>query len=338
MKRTWYVFRHTYWEHVRRPGFYIVIFLLPALIFVVPIVLALISVFVIGTVVPPSSELPVGVVDESRFVLPAVEALSIYEAEGDDVTIWQFETRVEAEMALRAGHIQGYVRFPADFAETGEVFGRYSEENPPSLMAQIETMNWIERQARGEIDETYQRRLIDGSEIVHIQLQPVAEADTAVDNSVVEDTTSAGEASLGFGLLMIILYLGRMMSIFTSGFMYESVREESKNRTIEILLTTISPGKLVTGKILGMLAVGLTQLAVFSAIPLLFIIWIGAQASDNPTTAGLLPDLPWGLFFLFIAGGYLLDQLVAAGTGLLRISGGAGPQVANLLGGWGWLA
>ncbi len=345
MTRIWYVFWHTYWEHVRRPGFYLVIFLVPALIFVVPVLFAAVVVFVIGSVLPPSSDLPVGVIDETGLVLPlgddwAGRVYYEYESQADGLLIWQFATPLEAEMLLRLGQIQAYFRLPADMVTTGEIFARYNPETPPHIFRQTEVLNWLQARVQGEVNEPLRARLLAGSEMVHVPV--VREVDTAVSppsdetapEPPPENISRPGDATAGFGILLMVLYFSRMMSIFTSGFMYESVREESQNRTIEILLTTIPAGSLVGGKILGMLAVGVTQLAVFSILPLLFLWWVSQAAAQNPNLAALWPSLPWGVFFLFIAGGYVLDQMVAASTGLLRISGGAGPQVANVL---GWL-
>ncbi|MCA9980803.1 MAG: ABC transporter permease [Anaerolineales bacterium] len=341
MNRIWLVFRHTYWEHVRRPGFYLVIFLFPALVVIAPIVLGFLFLQIVRMVIPPTSDLPIGLVDETGDLLAHLAEDGqgpLYQT--NNLRVWQFETQLEAEMALRAGHIQAYVRFPESFGRTGEMFGRYRAETPPNIFVQLRLFNWLEAQTRGEVDEQYLARLREGTEIVHIQVQsPGAENGTETtavspDPTTEAPATNAAAASSGFGLVVMVLYLGRMMSIFTSGFMYESVRGEAKNRTIEILLTSVPASSFVGGKILGMLAVGITQLAVFSILPAIFFLWVGQFASRDPNLSFLLPDLPWGLFLLFIAGGYVLDQIVAAGTGLLRISGGAGPQVANLL---GWL-
>ena len=61
-------------------------------------------------------------------------------------------------------------------------------------------------------------------------------------------------------IFVIVLF----MIIFTSGqLLLRSVMEERTNRTIEILLSSVSPGQLMTGKILGLGLVGMTQMIIY---------------------------------------------------------------------------
>ncbi len=60
----------------------------------------------------------------------------------------------------------------------------------------------------------------------------------------------------------------------SGGYLLQAVVEEKENRTMEILVTSVSPDQLMTGKILGDLLVGLTQLVVwilFAVIALRFL-------------------------------------------------------------------
>ena len=52
--------------------------------------------------------------------------------------------------------------------------------------------------------------------------------------------------------------------MMSSGYMMGAIAEEKENRTIEMLTTTVSPSRLITGKILGTVGIGLT----------IFITWI----------------------------------------------------------------
>ena len=57
-----------------------------------------------------------------------------------------------------------------------------------------------------------------------------------------------------FSILLII-------SIFTSsGFIMQGLGEEKENRVMEILLSSVSPKQLITGKVLGLGAAGLLQI------------------------------------------------------------------------------
>ena len=56
----------------------------------------------------------------------------------------------------------------------------------------------------------------------------------------------------------------------SGGYLLQAVVEEKENRTMEIVVTSVTPTQLMAGKIIGNISVGLTQLAVWLAFS-----WIG---------------------------------------------------------------
>jgi ABC-2 type transport system permease protein len=59
----------------------------------------------------------------------------------------------------------------------------------------------------------------------------------------------------------------------TTGYLMHAVVEEKENRTMEILVTSVSTNQLMSGKIIGDMAVGLTQLAVWAIFTILALIF-----------------------------------------------------------------
>ena len=51
----------------------------------------------------------------------------------------------------------------------------------------------------------------------------------------------------------------------SGGYLLQSIVDEKENRTMEIIVTSVSPEQLMYGKILGNLCVGLTQLLIWIA-------------------------------------------------------------------------
>ena len=82
------------------------------------------------------------------------------------------------------------------------------------------------------------------------------------------------EAALFIQVIMpIVAGFVFIIAIFTtSGYLMQAVVEEKENRTMEILLTSLSPGQLITGKIIGISAVGLTQILVWGGLAILIIV------------------------------------------------------------------
>jgi len=94
-----------------------------------------------------------------------------------------------------------------------------------------------------------------------------------------------------------------------------SVSDEKKNRTIELLLVSISPRQLLTGKILGLGFVGLVQAAVWTGV-LVGGLMLSGQVSTLPPDLAVGPViLVWGaLLFLF---GYAVYAGLMASAGAL---------------------
>ncbi len=108
-----------------------------------------------------------------------------------------------------------------------------------------------------------------------------------------------------------------------------SVIEEKSNRIIEVLLSSVTPGELMLGKLLGIAAAGLTMLATWIAGMLLVIAWKAAGVTpEQAAAAGAMANLPldvaailrttWLLpaFVMYFLLGYLLyaGLIIALGS------------------------
>lgn len=103
-----------------------------------------------------------------------------------------------------------------------------------------------------------------------------------------------------------------LLSIIFSGMMiFQSASQEKKDKIAEIILSSVTPGELMQGKILGYFVLGLVQVAVFIGFGIPFILW---KLSDFPLFEYLfVPEL---LLFLLIAVlGYLLFASIFVGIG-----------------------
>ena len=121
--------------------------------------------------------------------------------------------------------------------------------------------------------------------------------------------TSTGESAtraelgqllpMGFALLL-------MISVMSSGqYLLTTTIEEKSSRTMEVILSAVSPLELLTGKILGQMAVGLTILVVYSSIGILSLI--------SMAMFGLIdPMLLIYLFIFFLITYVIMGALMAA--------------------------
>lgn len=115
----------------------------------------------------------------------------------------------------------------------------------------------------------------------------------------------AGKVMLPIALMMFLL-----LAIFTSaGYLMQGVAEEKENRVLEVILASVSARELLTGKLLGLGAAGLVQLAV----------WGGGMLAP---AAQLLPfmEVRWHVLAIGLAQfvlGYLLFGSLVLGFGSL---------------------
>lgn len=129
---------------------------------------------------------------------------------------------------------------------------------------------------------------------------------------------------------LVILMLGNQMMTITL--------EEKENRVTEMILTTIHPTPLIVGKIIGVVIVGVVQMAVVGVPSLLFLSRQGAEVSAS-LGAGGLPTLPPGplvvepwpiaLSALLAFGGFVMF------TGLLVSIGSVMPTARDAAGAFG---
>lgn len=171
-----------------------------------------------------------------------------------------------------------------------------------------------------------------------IELEPEPIDD---ESTVASKLTGAIAAGIG-GIMGIIMYI----VVFIYGMMVmRSVMEEKTSRIVEVMISSVRPFQLMLGKIVGVGAVGLTQVAIWAILipiiilvsSLLFGIDSSAQmemAQQQPGAASFNPEdteamvalaieefqsLNWWLilpmFIFFFLGGYFLYSSMFAAVG-----------------------
>jgi len=118
------------------------------------------------------------------------------------------------------------------------------------------------------------------------------------------------EAYFGTFLFVFLLY----MTLLLYGIaVMRGILEEKSNRIMEVLLGSLSPQELMTGKILGVGLVGLTQVGIYVATALVLPMLVpGASGAMASAFDALSPmRLLWFLIF-FILGYFMYTALFAA--------------------------
>jgi len=121
-------------------------------------------------------------------------------------------------------------------------------------------------------------------------------------------------------LPLALVYILLMTVLVTGSLMLQGAIEERSNKLLEAVLACISPNALMYGKLLGLGAIGLTTVVVWTATA------VGAGLATHGVVADFLRssfaslDRPWiavALIFYFLAG-YLVVSMIYLAIGSLR--------------------
>jgi ABC-2 type transport system permease protein len=135
----------------------------------------------------------------------------------------------------------------------------------------------------------------------------------------------AGVNDPAFAASYIGAFLLYMTILLYAVSVMRSVLEEKTSRVVEIVISSMRPHQLMLGKILGVGAVGLTQLAIWGlAGTLIIAAGIPALLAANPAFSQLselrefMPGLGYlGLFVVFFLGGYFMYSGLYAAVGAM---------------------
>jgi ABC-2 type transport system permease protein len=255
---------------------------------------------------------PVGYVDQAGIMNASLQA-TLPDA-GKRIEIRAFAGEEEALAALNAGQIQGFFVLPAGY--------------PAALNTKLYVMKGtLDSRAWGQFDDLVRASLLAAyPDDVRARLWEGASV-------TVHDTSSGRQFSQGAVVNIILPFVASafffIATMMASGYMLEAVAKEKENRTMEILLTSVTPGQLIGGKALGLLAATLTQLAVYAV----------AAVAALVILAPLVPELqqiavPWGylgMMGLLFLPAYVLFAAIMLAIGSAVTEVQQGQQMSGIL-------
>jgi len=121
------------------------------------------------------------------------------------------------------------------------------------------------------------------------------------------------EAYLGTFMFVMVLFMTLLLYGIAT---MRGILEEKSSRVMEVLLGSVSPDELMTGKILGIGLVGLTQVAIYALTAGMVRIYLSARS--NPDMAGILSSFTAGkmtFFLIFFMLGYFMYTALFACIG-----------------------
>jgi ABC-2 type transport system permease protein len=304
MSKFWKVVQHEYTRHVLRRRFLFGLFSVPLMVVLMIGVVLLIAL-------SQENGKPVGYVDLSGLLFQSVP-LPQPGALQKSVQFIPFSGEAQARQALDSGEIQAYFILEADYLKSGDA--RLVSFKDPSQGAQDQFRAFVRANLLASQPVDVARRLSQG------------------DNLLVR--SADGSRQLGHGdwfnlLLPIFAGLAFMMAIFTtSGYLMQAVVEEKENRTMEVLVTSVSPLQLMAGKIIGLIGVGLTQFLGWIGFGVLGIL-VGRNFFSWMRSASVSPAVLLGSFVILIPSFVMVAALMVA-VGSTVTEAREGQQVSGL--------
>ncbi len=244
------IFWREYSRHVFRKRFLLALFS-------VPLMLGFIAILVIVIIRIESSATPIGYVDQSGLLANPIPQPPVKFPE-QTVPMLPFSSEADARASLDAGKIQAFYVIPQDYLVTGQLREVYNEE-PKGISTQQFGEFLTTNLLTGQPAEVA-NRIQAGTKFT------VFSADKSRQTSVDQIVNTILPFVAG------ILFIVAMMT--SSGYLLQAVVEEKENRTMEIMVTSVSPNQMMSAKILADILIGVTQLVVW-AIFIVLILFIG---------------------------------------------------------------
>jgi ABC-2 type transport system permease protein len=167
-----------------------------------------------------------------------------------------YQSEEQAQSDLNAGEIQAYYIIPENYPQEVDVDFVYHEEPASEVQAQFDQFIKQNLDSYQELDPLIKERLENPSLVTISTLDG--------EREIREDQWYNIFVPMVAGVMFFIVVMT------SGGYLLQAVVEEKENRTMEILITSVTPAQLMTGKIIGNIGVGLTQLFVW-----LIFGWIG---------------------------------------------------------------
>ncbi|MCB0661417.1 MAG: ABC transporter permease [Saprospiraceae bacterium] len=325
MQKLWLIIRREYLTRVRKKSFILGTLLTPILLGVFFMVVGLIFSY------EGDESKTIAIIDEGNILEKKIsDTKNLY---------FQFPNKdlQTLKTAVENGEFDGILVIPklSDLYVKDQTVYYYSHK-PPSVEIESVIEKRIERSIR---DYKIASLALDKTEIdalntnVSIDPEPLKDTDTNASKM-----TSAIGAMLGMfmGLIMYtVMFVYGMMVM-------RSVMEEKTTRIVEVMISSVKPFQLMLGKIIGVGAVGLTQILIWAilipaiTIPINMIFGFnttdmggmeGAAAQVDPDDMQAmvsmaiteLENMNWWLilplFVIYFLGGYFLYSSMFAAVG-----------------------
>ncbi len=323
MNKIWLVIKREYLTRVRNKTFILSTILLP--------------LFFIGFIVA-SAYFSIKSVEKQKIAVRDENGIFKTSFQSDKVITYEFPTDVTVNNFKQRGY-SAFLQIPAKYDSPQDSISLVSEKQL-GVNAEEKVRNQINSAIRNKafLDNNINKKVLDS--INGIDEERLYNFSTVIKQG---DKTAISNSGLSYGIGFgsgILIY----MTLFIYGAaVMRGVMEEKTNRIAEVVISSVKPFQLMMGKIIGIAAVGITQLLIW----IVLIVGLSsivssaishdvlqhAQAANSSmgsaanNTAALnflnakneILQAPWGLilpsFLFYFIGGYLFYASLFAAVG-----------------------
>ena len=212
---------------------------------------------------------PIGYVDDAGLLadpifMPQPADADISPTNPAPVALLAFDSEAAARAALLAGELQAYYVVSEDFAGSNRVDLVYVD--PPGKNATSQFWNFMQLNRLADLPPKVAERAVAGTNVIARWPAEMPGGGREFDDRVMLGTFMP--ALMGMAVIMLLLMI--------SSYLMGAVAEEKENRTMEIVVTSISPNQLMGGKVVGICAVALTQVSAWGVV-----IYLAAVVSER---------------------------------------------------------
>lgn len=307
MPKLWLIAKHEYLRMVRRRSFLVGTLAVPVLMAVVVGIGVAVSV---GT----RDDRPLGYVDLAGVLDPGAWQSGGSGSVRRRIEMRAFPSEDAARAALAGGAIQAFYVLPADYRASGAVALVYWDD-PPSEAVQGQFADFVRDSLVAGLPEAVGRRAVEGLSLT------VRAADGSREFN--SRNWIAFVLPMGAGVFFIIAVMS------SAGYLLQAVTTEKENRTMEVMITSLAPGHLIAGKAVGLMAVSLTQLAIW-ALAVVVCLVVGAQFLE-PLRAAQVPWDTLGIAVAYFVPAYALVAGVMIAIGSAVTETQQGQQIAGII-------
>lgn len=316
--KIWLITRSEFWRRVRSTAFILATILVP-----VGFVLVAAAPAVLGMLAEQTSHQTVAVIDRTGQLADSLVASS-----DDSFTFERTSAPIDTVQAsVRAGEYSGYLVLPDSLLKGGGRATYYSSQGG-GLTDKMQIEQRVRRFVRQE-----RLRAAEASGAVLSILQ----SDVSVEGRTVREEGTGADHTLAYTAIGYAMAFIIYLAVLVYGqYVMQGVIEEKSTRVVEVIISSVRPFELLMGKVLGIGAMGLTQMIVWAsflagglaaAAPILALfmdpsslgVSSDASAEALAQASGIsIPTVPVELivwFILFFLGGFLLYASLFAAVG-----------------------